>query len=85
MQAWPPSCYQLLQLAGCFYVDHVVRNASNAYGTFALVIGLRSGTYLATVFLLGAEINVVVTGRLWPRPLPGGERLHHPIINHTDR
>jgi YihY family inner membrane protein len=60
--------YELLQLLGGFYVGHVVRSASNTYGTFALVVGLLSWLYLAAqVLLLGAEINVVAARRLWPR------------------
>ncbi len=66
--------YEALQLAGSYYVNHVVRNASNAYGTFALVIGLLSWIYLlATVFLIAAETNVVATRRLWQRPVGGDE------------
>jgi membrane protein len=62
--------YEVLQLVGGYYVGHVVKNASNTYGTFALVIGLLSWIYLAThILLLVAEGNVVATKRLWPRPL----------------
>ncbi len=62
--------YEALQLGGSYYVNHVVRSASNAYGTFALVIGLLSWIYLfATIFLLAAETNVVAARRQWPRPL----------------
>ena len=64
--------YEALQLLGSYYVNHVVRNASNAYGTFALVIGLLSWIYLlATVFLFAAEINVIATRHLWPCSLQG--------------
>ena len=64
--------YEALQVVGSYYVNHVVRNASNAYGTFALVIGLLSWIYLlATVFLFAAETNVIATRHLWPRPLRG--------------
>ena len=69
--------YEVLQLLGGYYVGHVVQNARNVYGTFALVIGLLSFIYLAVhVMLLGAEVNVVAAKRLWPRSLlapPGGE------------
>jgi YihY family inner membrane protein len=62
--------YELLQLVGGFYVGHVLKNASNTYGTFALVIGLLSWIYLAAhILLLVAEGNVVATKRLWPRGL----------------
>jgi membrane protein len=60
--------YELLQALGSYYVQHVVRNASAVYGTFALVIGLLSWIYLgATIALVAAEVNVVAVRRLWPR------------------
>lgn len=60
--------YEALQTLGGFYVGHVLKNASNVYGTFALVIGLLSLIYLAAhITLLAAEANVVATRRLWPR------------------
>ena len=59
--------YEALQLLGGVYVDHV-RHASNAYGTFAIVIGLLSYIYLAAmVTLYAAEANVVANRHLWPR------------------
>lgn len=62
--------YAGLQALGGWYVGHELRNASNTYGTFALVIGLLSWIYLAAhVLLLCAEGNVVATERLWPRSL----------------
>ncbi len=58
----------VLQALGSYYVGHVLKNASNTYGTFGLVIGLLSWIYLATyITLLAAEANVVVMRRLWPR------------------
>jgi YihY family inner membrane protein len=60
--------YEGLQTLGGYYVGHVLRNASNVYGTFALVIGLLSLIYLgAHITLLAADANVVATRRLWPR------------------
>lgn len=60
--------YAGLQALGGFYVDRVLRGASNTYGTFALVIGLLSWIYLSVhVMLLAAEANVVAARRLWPR------------------
>jgi membrane protein len=60
--------YELLQTLGGYYVGHVLKDASNVYGTFALVIGLLSWIYLgAHITLLAAEGNVVATRRLWPR------------------
>ena len=60
--------YELLQTLGGYYVGHTLKDASNVYGTFGLVIGLLSWIYLsAHVTLLAAEGNVVATRRLWPR------------------
>lgn len=60
--------YEALQLGGGYYVGHVLKHASNTYGTFGFVLGLLSWIYLGThVTLLAAEGNVVATRRLWPR------------------
>jgi YihY family inner membrane protein len=60
--------YELVQTLGGYYVGHTLKNASNVYGTFGLVIGLLSWIYLsAHITLLAAEANVVATRRLWPR------------------
>jgi len=62
--------WTLLQSFGGYYVGHQVKNASEVYGTFALVIGLLVWIYLgAQVTLYCAEINVVRKYRLWPRSL----------------
>ena len=62
----------VLQSAGAWYVDHVIINASPTYGTFALVIGLLSWFWLVAHLVLGgAEVNVVLRRRLWPRSLGG--------------
>ena len=62
--------YQVLQALGGYYIGHVVKNASNTYGTFALVIGLLTWIYLsAHILLLTAEGNVVATRNLHPRTL----------------
>lgn len=61
-----------LQALGGLYVDHVLKGASNTYGTFATVIGLLSFVYLgAQVLLVSAEVNVVRARGLWPRRLFG--------------
>ena len=63
---------EILQLGGGLYVSHVIKHASNAYGTFATVIGLLVWLHLiAQMTLYAAEINVVVVRRLWPRSLMG--------------
>jgi membrane protein len=60
--------YELLQTLGGYYVGHTLKNASNLYGTFGLVIGLLSWIYLAAhITLLAAEGNIVAARKLWPR------------------
>jgi membrane protein len=62
----------VLQAVGGVYVTRVITGATDAYGTFALVIGLLSWFWLAShLLLLGAELNVVRAARLWPRSLTG--------------
>lgn len=64
--------WEILQVAGGWYISHEVKNASAVYGTFALVIGLLAWIHLgATFVVLGAETNVVRTRKLWPRSLLG--------------
>jgi YihY family inner membrane protein len=59
----------LLSVGGWLVADRVA-SSSDVYGTFALVIGLLAWIYLgAQLMLLGAEVNVVRTHRLWPRSL----------------
>lgn len=59
-----------MQALGGYYVTHQLKNASNVYGTFALVIGLLVWLYLgAQITLLAAEINVVRVNGLWPRSI----------------
>ncbi len=65
--------WEILQVAGGWYISHEVKNASAVYGTFALVIGLLAWIHLGAMFVvLGAETNVVRTRKLWPRPMFGG-------------
>lgn len=62
--------WQLLQSFGASYVTHVVKSASATNSVFALVLGLISFIYLASVaVVLCVEINVVRVDRLWPRAL----------------
>jgi uncharacterized BrkB/YihY/UPF0761 family membrane protein len=69
------SCWSGLQLLGGWFVSHEVRNATPAYGTFALVLGLLVWINLgAALTVLSAELNVVWERRLWPRSLLGAGR-----------
>jgi YihY family inner membrane protein len=64
--------WEILQVAGGFYINHVYRHASSTYSQFALVIALMVWLHLgAQVTLYAAEINVVVSRKLWPRGLFG--------------
>jgi membrane protein len=64
--------WELLQVVGGIYVGHVIKNSTNTYGTFAFVIALLVWLHLgAQMTLYAAEVNVVVTRRLWPRSLLG--------------
>jgi membrane protein len=61
----------LLALGGVI-VGGRIASSSDTYGSFALVIGLLAWIYLgAQLMLLGAEANVVLRHRLWPRSLHG--------------
>ncbi len=83
--------WEMLQILGGLYVDHVVRHASNTYGFFALVIGVLAWLQLgAQTTLYAAELNVVLVRRLWPRslfdpPLPGDERTLAAIAKVEER
>ena len=62
----------LLLVVGSRLVSSRVASASEMYGTFAIVIGLLGWIYLgAQLMLLGAVVNVVLIGSLWPRSLRG--------------
>ena len=62
--------WQILQLVGTAYVDHVVKGTDVAYGAFALVLGLMAWIFLAALVLVGsAEIDVVRYRHLYPRAL----------------
>ncbi len=63
-------CWELLQVGGAAFVTHELKHAHVLYGTFALVLGAIGWVYLQSIaLLLAAEINVVLTLRLWPRAL----------------
>lgn len=72
--------WTVLQSVGGFYLTHQLANASDVYGTFALVLGLFVWIGLgAKVMLFCAEINVVWRRRFWPR------QLVQPPINDGDK
>jgi membrane protein len=62
--------WEILQAVGGIYIGHVIKGDHQTYGTFATVIGLLVWLYLgARVVIYSAEINTVLTRRLWPRSL----------------
>jgi membrane protein len=64
-----------LQLVGGYFVSRQIEDATPAYGTFALVLGLLVWVQVgATLTVLCAELNVVRARSLWPRSLLGVER-----------
>jgi YihY family inner membrane protein len=76
-----------LQSLGSLYVTRELDNASDVYGSFALVFALLIWIALgAQVTLFCAEINVVRNRRLWPRsviqpPLTeGDQRVYEAIV-----
>jgi membrane protein len=63
--------WEVLQLIGGAYIDHI-HHSDNAYGDFALVLGVLAWLHLgaqATTF--AAELNVVIARREWPRRMFG--------------
>ncbi len=59
-----------LQYAGTTYAREVLARASSVNQPFALALGLIGLIFLAAVVgVLGIEINVVLTRKLWPRAL----------------
>ncbi len=59
-----------LQNVGTALVEHQLRNTSQVYGTFAVVLGLIAWIYLgANLTVFAAEANVVWARHLWPRSL----------------
>ncbi len=68
--------WQLLQLLGGYYIEHLLKRTTPLYGVFALVLGLLAWLYLgAQMTLFAAEVNVVRARHLWPRSLFGDPLL----------
>jgi uncharacterized BrkB/YihY/UPF0761 family membrane protein len=62
--------WQILQSMGAVYVGYELRGTSQVYGLFGIVLGLLAWIYMeAVAIVLAAELNVVLTRRLWPRAL----------------
>jgi YihY family inner membrane protein len=62
--------WQGLLAAGGYLVGHNLKHATEVYGFFATVLGLLSWLFLGSeLTLYAAEVNVVLTRRLWPRSI----------------
>ena len=62
--------WSALQVIGGYLVAHQLRQTSEVYGFFAIVLGLILFLYLgAQLTVYAAEVNVVHARRLWPRSL----------------
>ncbi|RLV48205.1 YihY/virulence factor BrkB family protein [Nocardioides mangrovicus] len=62
--------WQVLQRAGGAYVKHILNRADDLTAAFAVPLGLLALLYIAiNMAMVGLQINVVLTRRLWPRAL----------------
>jgi YihY family inner membrane protein len=62
--------WTVMQALGNFLVGHYLHNDRSVYGVFATVLGLVAWVYiLVEITVYAAEINVVLTRRLWPRAI----------------
>ena len=62
--------WQLLQMVGALYATNVLAETTAMNQTFGLVLGLIGLIFLAAMIgVLGIEVNVVLSRRLWPRAL----------------
>jgi len=61
--------WTVLQAVGGIYIEHI-KHSNNAYGTFALVLGLLAWLHMGTqLTLYSVEFGTVLAGRRWPRSL----------------
>jgi YihY family inner membrane protein len=76
--------WTVLQVLGGLYIGHVFKHSTSTYGFFGIVIALLVWLHLgAQITLYAAEVNVVITRRLWPRSLLGPPAV--PADEHTLR
>jgi membrane protein len=62
--------WQLLQSIGTYYIAHRLKGAQEVYGVFGVVLGLIAWIYVeAVIVVICAELNVVLSHKLWPRSL----------------
>ena len=84
--------FTFLITLGAGLVEHQVKHSSATYGQFGVVIGLVGFLFLlAKLSLYGAELNPVLSRKLWPRALessnPTGadDRVLHDITHENQR
>lgn len=83
--------WTVVQTVGGAYIGHVVKGAGSTYGTFATVIGLLTWLFLgARVVVYSAEVNTVLTRRLWPRsivdpPVPADRKVKEGLAKIEER
>jgi membrane protein len=62
--------WEILQIVGGIYINHVYQHMSAEYSQWGLVLALLVWLHLgAQMTLFAAEVNVVLARRLWPRSL----------------
>ena len=62
--------WQMLQQGGSVYARRVLAETTSVNQTFGLVLGLVGLIFIAAIVaVIGVEVNVVLTRRLWPRAL----------------
>jgi membrane protein len=62
--------WQILQSLGAVFVRNGLMGSTQVYGLFGIVLGLLAWIYLeAVIIVLAAELNSVVSKRLYPRSL----------------
>jgi YihY family inner membrane protein len=70
----------VLQRIGGEYVAHVILDASDVYGAFAVMFGLLVWiALLSRVILLAGEVNVVRAKRLWPQTFVNLDPIDDPV------
>jgi membrane protein len=68
--------FTALITVGAGLVEHLIRNSSETYGQFAIVIGLVGFLLiLAKISIYSAELNVVLDRHLWPRSLRSDDQI----------
>jgi YihY family inner membrane protein len=79
----------ILQLISSVIISRYLGKAQGTYGSFATVITILWWFYLqAQLTLLGAQLNVVLAERLFPRSLVGGpqtEADHRTLQQYADK